>query len=251
MITVEAERDIAYESEDHLFPWGTRRDNSRNWRFNLRLNNLFPRRIIRILDIGCAGGGFVNDCIDDGHLAVGLEGSDYSKKANRASWPLIPNNLFTCDVSRTFQVLRDGQPLRFDVVTSWEVLEHIHTQDLPALLRNITNHLAPTGFFVGAINSLPDVDEAGHVLHHTVKPKQWWVSLFEEHGLHYSEPYMRYFNGQFIRGPKNTPGSFNFVVSTARGLPSPPAHSLKARLFDTWLGSAPQRYLKRIVAGEL
>ena len=33
---------------------------------------------LRVLDIGCAGGGFVRSLIDDGHFAVGLEGSDLS-----------------------------------------------------------------------------------------------------------------------------------------------------------------------------
>ena len=36
-IVVKTEREIAYESPDHLMPWGTKQDNSRNHRFNDKL----------------------------------------------------------------------------------------------------------------------------------------------------------------------------------------------------------------------
>lgn len=40
-IKVQATREVAYESPDHLVPWGTRRDNSRHRRFNQKLYELF------------------------------------------------------------------------------------------------------------------------------------------------------------------------------------------------------------------
>src|SRR5215468_10939781 len=86
-IVLRAERAVAFESPDHLFPTGTRRDNSRNWRFNVKLYQLLGRRMprigprgawvywpniqLKILDLGCSGGGFVKDCLDDGYFAVG------------------------------------------------------------------------------------------------------------------------------------------------------------------------------------
>ena len=33
-IKIKAEREVAYASPDHLLPWGTRKDNSQNRRFN-------------------------------------------------------------------------------------------------------------------------------------------------------------------------------------------------------------------------
>ena len=71
-LTIKARKQIAYDSNDHIFPWGTKRDNSQNPRFNSQLINLFQERsgqsCIKILDIGCAGGGFVKSIIDDGHF---------------------------------------------------------------------------------------------------------------------------------------------------------------------------------------
>src|SRR4051812_27451294 len=90
-VSLTATRPVAIHSPDYIEPWGTRRDNSRNRRFNHKLYKLFlNRRSLRILDLGCSGGGFVRDCIDDGHFAVGLEGSDYSKRVGRAEWRTIP-----------------------------------------------------------------------------------------------------------------------------------------------------------------
>jgi predicted TPR repeat methyltransferase len=77
---------------------------------------------LRILDLGCSGGGFVKDCLDDGCLAVGLEGSNYSKNLRRAEWRTIPENLFTADLTTPFQVFSEfpeGEvPLTFDVITA-------------------------------------------------------------------------------------------------------------------------------------
>ena len=123
-IVLRAEREVAVKSPDHLMPWGTKRDNSMNRRFNDKLYALFLRaEQLKILDMGCSGGGFVRSCLDDGCLAVGLEGSDFSKRYRRAEWRTIPEYLFTCDVTGTFEILMetegDLRPLQFDVVTCW------------------------------------------------------------------------------------------------------------------------------------
>jgi hypothetical protein len=85
-IILNAEREIAFDSPDHLMPWGTRHDNSTHERFNQKLWRIYPSHdIIKVLDMGCAGGGFVRSCINDGHFAVGLEGSDFQRSTNARS----------------------------------------------------------------------------------------------------------------------------------------------------------------------
>jgi 2-polyprenyl-3-methyl-5-hydroxy-6-metoxy-1,4-benzoquinol methylase len=57
-ITLNAEREVAFDSPDHLMPWGTRHDNSTHERFNQKLWRIYPRSaFVKVLDIGCAGGG--------------------------------------------------------------------------------------------------------------------------------------------------------------------------------------------------
>ena len=255
-IVLYAERPVAYFSPDHLTPWGTRRDNSRNWRFNQKLYQLFAYRkeTLRILDLGCSGGGFVKDCLDDGCMAVGLEGSDYSWKQRRAEWATIPDYLFTCDVTRNFNlelvIGEKKEPLQFDVVTSWELIEHIAEPDLERVAANVKKHMAPGGIWIMSVSPNEEVIN-GTVLHQTVQQKAWWVKKFQSLGLEHHESLVCYFNTQFIRGPKfRAPGSFHLVLSPDRNpIPPIPAEGLKERLFDHWHGSLIQRLLKLAVVG--
>ncbi len=71
---VETDFPVAYQSDDHLHPHGTIRDNSRNYRFNLRLYRMLGyRKDLSLLDLGCAGGGLVRSFLEDGFDAVGVE----------------------------------------------------------------------------------------------------------------------------------------------------------------------------------
>jgi SAM-dependent methyltransferase len=258
-VTVRAEREIAIASPDHLVPHGTKQDNSRNPWFNIRLVRLFtqtdPHRKLRVLDMGCSGGGFVHDLLDAGHLAVGLEGSDYSKKMGRAEWPLIPNFLFTADMTGAVDVFlktpQGEERMICDVVTSWELIEHIATPDLPKIAANVKKHLAPGGLWIMSVANYDCVVE-GVNLHQTVQPKEWWVKMFAGLGLHHVEPLIGYFGNQFVRGNHRgeTPEEFHLVLSPQPEL-APRALPVRAvdRLRDRWIGSRAQLALARWVTG--
>lgn len=75
---LETDHPVAISSNDTKYPRGSKNDNSIVPRFNHKLYQfLGVQTRLRVLDLGCAGGGFVRSLIDDGHLAVGLDGSDY------------------------------------------------------------------------------------------------------------------------------------------------------------------------------
>lgn len=178
---------LALDTDDTRHPWGAKNDNSIVLRFNQRLYDLLGRdRRLNVLDIGCAGGGFVRTLIDDGHLAVGLEGSDYPRLTQHGEWSTIPFHLHTCDAAKPFMI-RDPatrETLQFDAITAWEFMEHIRERDLPALLDNIRRHLAPGGYLLCSIATVEDRDEQhGWVYHLTVKPKEWWLEQFAREGL--------------------------------------------------------------------
>jgi|APGre2960657505_1045072.scaffolds.fasta_scaffold02816_3 2-polyprenyl-3-methyl-5-hydroxy-6-metoxy-1,4-benzoquinol methylase len=255
-LQVQAEREVAYDSPDHLVPWGTRQDSSRNRRFNQKLYALMGRqdRPLWIMDMGCSGGGFVKDCLDDGCIAVGIEGSDYSKRLRRAEWRTIPEFLFTADITRPFQVTAEFEsgtaPAQFDAITSWEVIEHIADKDLAGVAANVKKHLAPGGLWIMSVSAKPDIIN-GVNLHQTVQQKPWWLEKFRSLGLEHVEAYINYFNTQYVRGPKYTAeGSFHLVLTADKNkVPPVPNESLLIRIFDTWLGSFPQKLLKRGVMG--
>ncbi len=252
MVTLEAERGVAFDSPDHIMPWGTRYDRFVNPRFNKKLSRLYPATYgVKILDLGCAGGDFVRTLIDDGHLAVGLEGSDWSKQHKRAAWAFLGDVfLFTCDITRPFSLCFGGQPLKFDAVTAWEFIEHIKEDSLQTVAENVLAHLAPGGLWILSITNREDV-VGGVRLHQTVRPQLWWRQKFEALGLRSVDSFARYFAGQFVRGArKDNEVSFHLILTNDPAkVPEIPAVPLAHRMFDAWIGSMPQRILNRLIVG--
>ena len=71
--TFNAERILAADTNDHLFPRGTRNDNTRHPGF-VRACEASLGGSLRHLDLGCAGGGLIWDFTRRGHASVGVEG---------------------------------------------------------------------------------------------------------------------------------------------------------------------------------
>jgi 2-polyprenyl-3-methyl-5-hydroxy-6-metoxy-1,4-benzoquinol methylase len=183
--TVDTRFPVASISADHLHPRGTIYDNSSNYRFNQKVYELFHgQKPISIMDLGCAGGGMVRSFLEDGHVAIGLEGSDISKTLRSGEWEAVPFHLFTCDLTKPFQVRLGGTPFEFDLITAWEVLEHIATADLGIFIDNIRRHLKPDGYFIGSVDLLPDGNPVtGAVYHQTVESADWWKRQFCDQGF--------------------------------------------------------------------
>jgi hypothetical protein len=216
---VHTDHPVALDSIDHTMPGGTMHDNSRNPKFNEKLFALLPKRPLWVMDLGCAGGGFVKDMLDAGQVAVGLEGSDYStlwdgpsndrRPGRRAEWATIPDNLFTCDVARPFRVLAKNpeRPALFDVVTAWEVMEHLPAERLPQLCQNVVGHLADDGIWIMSVSE----QQGPH--HVTVKPKAWWLSLLGDNGLVHDQTLVSHFGRDWVRGPdQKAPESFHLIL---------------------------------------
>lgn len=177
-LKLDTKNPIAFESPDHLIPWGTSRDNSTNKKFVTVMRNRIasehPQTTLGSLDLGCSGGQLVADFRNQGWRSVGLEGSDFSLKHKRANWPaLAGKNLFTCDITKPFKLTSRGEPVQFHLVTMWEVLEHIQASDLPQLFANISNHLALGGYFIASTTSETDIHN-GIDLHQTKWTNQEW-----------------------------------------------------------------------------
>ena len=193
---IRTDHPVAYESHDHQAPHGTANDNTHYPWFVTKTERVFGRKV-RHLDLGCSGGGLVKDFLDANHFSVGVEGSDFSRKRQRAEWGTIPAHLFTADITKPFCVYHQaaagaGERILFDVISAWEVMEHIQERDLPALFANIRDHLAPGGLFVCSIAQFPDGD-----YHVTLQPRDWWERKFREAGLSPVEGV--YVDGDYVR----------------------------------------------------
>lgn len=206
---VKTDYIIAYDSPDHLQPFGVAQNNNHNQSFNDKLVSIFNRKI-SLLDLGCAGGHSVYKFNHHGHDACGLEGSDYRKRRSLPEWD-IEQNLLTCDVSKPFIVSKiDSEDLhKFDCVTAWELIEHIKESDLNVFFSNIKNHMHSESLFIGSI-CVFDEDrrqkthgiEWGEGMHHqTIYPREWWYKYFTSNGFILDNNLLSYFGRDVVRGP--------------------------------------------------
>ena len=181
MITIKTKYPVAYDSKDHINPYGCVRDSNTNKNYIEEVIKYFGKRNIKVLDIGCAGGQLIIDHHNRGDLAVGIEGSSHSLLgAGANNWMVYRDkNLFLCDASRPYQILKDESPLKFDYIQCWEVLEHIPTERLHMYLTNVKNHLENSGIFCGSISQV-DCSSETHV---SILPKERWITIFNDAGL--------------------------------------------------------------------
>jgi len=219
-LEIETGHPVAALSPDHLVPWGTKQDNSREQRFNARLISLVPGGRLSLLDLGCSGGGLVRSMIEQGYLAAGVEGSDYSQIRLRAEWPSIPDFLFTADITRPFRLVSDHAAggVRFGIVTMWEVIEHIAEPDLLSLFSNIDNHLLPGGLVILSVSPNSDVIE-GTELHQTIQQRPWWRAFFSAAGWTDNPAIVAWLGNDLVRWEANAPNSFHFALSRAGEVP--------------------------------
>ncbi len=175
MFTLETNKPVAIDSNDHINPHGTANDNSKNMQF-VQVITKYYGRSAKVIDIGSAGGGLIEDFVNNNHLAIGIEGSDYSAKIGRAAWNKLYNkNLFTCDVTEPFQIKYNDINFVADVITLWEVWEHFKEDKIPQVIDNILKHLRPGGLLVGTISCSSFGNEPWH---QCVQPPEWWDNLF-------------------------------------------------------------------------
>lgn len=210
--SVSTSHPVAVDSLDHLHPFGTATDNNYCDAFCQRLCDLLQFTCPpAVLDIGCAGGRMVADMWRQGWDAIGIEGSDYCRKHGNHEWPELDGVcLFTADATKPYQVKRISEdgcfPAKFNVITAWEVLEHITEDDLTTFLFDVKHHLLWSGYFICSIASFPSPHD-GVDLHRTQKPPDWWQKRLEVAGFKRDLEAEKHFGGEWVRT-----GTANFVL---------------------------------------
>lgn len=208
---VTTKKPIALDSPDHIHPFGTARDNYSSPEFNARLYEIYSRDELLVIDLGCAGGGFVKSLVDDGVTAIGIEGSNYSLVNRRAEWATIPDRLFTADITEPFQVFKGLYPAKFTVITAWEVMEHIQVERLAAVMQNVNQHLLVDGVFFASITTVSGPGSDGFELHQTIEPEAWWTEYFSGLGWKRMDKLERFFGDRLVRH-----GETSFFVALRR-----------------------------------
>lgn len=163
-------------SKDYTEPKGAAHDNNISDDFV----GCFNQRNVSYLDLGCAGAAIVEAMLNKGHNAYGIDGSDAQKKQGLNSWGRIPERLFNADITEPFHFIEEetNKKFKFDVISAWDVMEHLYEDRLPGFCENIKNNLDPDGFFVCGI---ADFEDEGY--HVTLHNKEWWINMFDQNGL--------------------------------------------------------------------
>ncbi|WP_199089684.1 rhamnan synthesis F family protein [Bosea sp. ASV33] len=177
---------VAYDSPDHLHPVGTLVDHTRHPRFIRACEDYFTdKQTLSFLDLGCSAGGIVWDAILRGHIGIGLEGSDISRLQQRAEWRLLRESLFTCDITKPFSLKRGSEePHKFDVISAWEVLEHLTPEGVDGMFQNLRDHTYPGSIFACSISQVDGgFTDDGTPLHQTLEPLPWWRDSAAKHGF--------------------------------------------------------------------
>jgi hypothetical protein len=252
---VKTDFPVAFDSPDHLIPYGTKKDLSRQPRFEVKLISYMNyKEFNKILDLGCSGGAYISNMHDLGFYAIGLEGSDYSKINKRGPWAYLADfALFTADITKPFEIISNTKNLvdQFDIITSFEVFEHLKENEIDNLFQNIKIHTHKNSRLILSI-STNDSFYKGVNLHQTVKSKNWWLSKFSTLGWEECKLSMKFFNGQYLRGNRfNAKDSFEVVLKKIECQDKKiPKISIWNKLVDLNSGSKLQKILYKFVHGD-
>jgi cyclopropane fatty-acyl-phospholipid synthase-like methyltransferase len=130
----------------------------------------------RVFEIGPAYGFLMEGLLAKGIEVKGIEISAWAHSQIRED---VRAHCFLGDV-RNFQPLFEKHFRKnyFDLIVSFETLEHLKETDLKILLRDMITWGREFLFsiFCGQ-------DHGGDLSHQTIKPRNWWEDLFVSHGF--------------------------------------------------------------------
>jgi len=183
-LNLHAAQMTATDSADHLLPESTVEGVSRPTTFVNHIIEVLGSNV-NALDLGTGAAGFVFEMQQMGISAYGVDGSDFCRSNGIGYWPLLGPYLFTCDITKpfSFKDLASQERQRFELITAWEVLEHIPAEGVPSLLENIKSNLSEGGYFIGSISMIEYVASNGTPYHVSLLPKSKWRDIFADNGL--------------------------------------------------------------------
>lgn len=84
--------------------------------------------------------------------------------------------------------MEDGEQLKFDVITCFDVIEHFEPEDVDMYIQQVCKHLKDDGIFLATIalysagrHAESENTPEGLDYHKSVFPVSWWQEKFSKH----------------------------------------------------------------------
>lgn len=144
------------------------------------LDNVYHFKGKKVVDVGCAFGGFVLSCLLNGVDAYGCDISTFSTAEERLMHSLLKGRLFPCP-AHDMSCFKDNE---FDIVISEQVLEHIPPDLAEKSISEIMRITKPGGHIrcSGIFGPKPPIDYVDDPTHINIQPIKYWKVLFEKYG---------------------------------------------------------------------
>jgi hypothetical protein len=128
-----------------------------------------------VIDVGCATGDLVKGFMDLGLDAWGLEGDP-----SCVPYLVCPERRVLIHDLREPLAVADPRwrDMRLDLVTCWEVLEHVEPEHVDVLVQNLVD--LSDRLLLSACP--PSTRKGGSVHHVNEQPPEYWVEKFGAHG---------------------------------------------------------------------
>lgn len=135
------------------------------------------------LDVGC-GVGFVVELMGRAPFDLESYGIDVSPAAIEAASRRVPSDRLA--VANGISI--DHADNTFDLVTCFDVLEHLDESDVQAFAAEINRVTKPGGTLMCSVALRPAsaIDRFGDNVHRTVKPLDWWLDILSPDDAHWT-----------------------------------------------------------------
>jgi len=165
---------VGYQHEDAL--WFADEKHATYKPLAQTITNRFPNAKL-ILELGC-GAGSLAYWIREENPELTVVTADANKVAASKS-PFLQHDHHFCirtDIEYQFET-ENGEVLKFDVIISFEHLEHIEHSKLNSFTENLLTHSKHGTTFIAS------AADGGHTSEHSLFPKDWWVDFFSKKGM--------------------------------------------------------------------
>ena len=153
---------VAVDSLDNIHPKGALTSIC-NKGFLLEIEKWIWPRSVSYLDLGCAQGALVKSARQLGWRAYGVDGASVTRQDC--------SYILQGDITKSIQF--SGY---LNLITAWEVLEHIPKEKLENVFNNIVSNLAMGGYFIASTSDEAELHD-GVDLHVTKMTNKEWKAF--------------------------------------------------------------------------